>query len=171
MDGRNLTGRPGKESLMRKRTISAFFVATAFGLFATVAWADQPGSASDMQQQLQQLQQQVKELKAHRAAPAYTAGDVDATVDSVLHDSARRSQMLADTGGFMGGWMDDHFVIRSEDGNYSLSPQVLFQFRNVTTYSQNGGSSGGDNTDNGFETRRLRFILEGTAITKNLSYR
>ena len=155
---------------MMKRTISAFLAAT-FGLCATAAWADQPGSASDMQQQLQQLQQQVKELKAQRAAPAYTSGDVDATVDSVLHDSARRSQLLAETGGFMGGWMDNHFTIRSEDGNYSMSPGVIFQFRDITTYSQNGGSTGGDNTDNGFEVRRLRFILEGTAITKNLSYR
>jgi hypothetical protein len=155
---------------MTKRTISAFLAAT-FALCASAAWADEPGSARDLQQQLQQLQQQVKELQAERPAPAYTADDVDATVDSVLHDSARRSQLLAETGGFMGGWMDGKFTIRSEDGNYSLSPGIIFQYRNITTYSQNGGSTGSDNTDNGFEVRRLRFILEGTAITKDLSYR
>jgi hypothetical protein len=152
---------------MTKRTISALLTA-ALGLGATAAWADQPGQA-ELQKQLEQLQQQVKELQAQRAAPAYTAGDVDATVDSVLHDSARRSQLLAETGGFMGGWMDDKFTIRSEDGNYSMSPGIQMQFRSVTTYNQNA-NNGKDNTDNGFEVRRLKFSLDGTAITKNLYY-
>jgi hypothetical protein len=156
---------------MTTRTITALAAAAAtLGLCAASARADQPNQ-SDLQQQVQQLQQQVKELQAQRSNPAFTAKDVDATVDSVLHDSARRSQLLAESGGFMGGWMDDHFTIRSEDGNYSLSPGVIFQFRNVTTYNDNAKSNGDANTDNGFETRRLRFILEGTAITKNLSYR
>jgi hypothetical protein len=152
---------------MTKRTISALLTA-ALGLGATAAWADQPGQA-ELQKQLEQLQQQVKELQAQRAAPTYTAGDVDATVDSVLHDSARRSQLLAETGGFMGGWMDDKFTIRSEDGNYSMSPGIQMQFRSVTTYNQNA-NNGKDNTDNGFEVRRLKFSLDGTAITKNLYY-
>jgi hypothetical protein len=152
-----------------RRTSFALLAATLVGLGATTAAraADQP----DLQQQVQQLQQQVKDLQAQRANPVFSARDVDATVDSVLHDSARRSQLLADSGGFMGGWMNDHFTIRSEDDNYSLSPGIIFQFRNVTTYNDNAKSNGDANTDNGFETRRLRFILEGTAITKNLSYR
>ena len=153
---------------MTKRTVSAL-LAAAFGLCATSAWADQPGQA-DLQQQVQQLQQQVKELQAQRANPSFTAKDVDATVDSVLHDSARRSQLLAETGGFYGGWMDDQFTIQSADGNYSMHPGIHFQFRNNTNYNQNGGSGGSDNTDNGFEVRNLRFSLDGTAITKNLYY-
>jgi hypothetical protein len=155
---------------MTKRTISALLAAAAVGLGATAARADQPSQA-ELQQQLQQLQQQVKELQAQRAAPAYSAKDVDATVDSIIHDANRRSQLLADNGGFLAGWSGGRFILQSEDGNYSLSPGVIFQFRNVTNYNDNAKSNGDANTDNGFEVRRLRFILEGTAITKNLSYR
>ena len=155
---------------MTKRTISALLAAATVGLGATVARADQPSQA-ELQQQLQQLQQQVKELQAQRATPAYTAKDVDATVDSIIHDANRRSQLLADNGGFLAGWTGGRFVMQSEDGNYSLSPGVIFQFRNVTNYNDNAKSNGDANIDNGFEVRRLRFILEGTAITKNLSYR
>jgi hypothetical protein len=131
---------------------------------------DTQKTPQQLQQEVEQLRAAVKELQAQRVvAPAYTAGDVDATVDSVLHDSARRSQLLAETGGFMGGWMDDKFTIRSEDGNYSMSPGIQFQFRSVTNYNQNA-NNGKDNTDNGFEARRLKFSLDGTAITKNLYY-
>src|SRR4051812_17871423 len=107
---------------MTKRTISALLAAT-LGLGATMAWADQP-SQSDLQKQVEQLQSQVKDLQTQRATPSYTSRDVDATVDSVIRDADRRSQMLAETGGFYGGWMDDHFVIRSADGNYSMSPGI-----------------------------------------------
>jgi hypothetical protein len=154
-----------------RRTFSAI-LATALGLCATAAWADLPaGQSPDLQQQIQQLQQQVKDLQAQRANPTFSAGDVSATVDSIIQDSARRSQLLTDTGGFMGGWADGKFTIRSEDGNYSLNPGVIFQFRNITTFNDNAKSNGDANTDNGFEVRRLRFILEGTAITKDLYYR
>ena len=137
---------------MTKRTISALVAAAAFGLGATCAWADQPSQA-ELQQQLQQLQQQVKQLQAERATPSYSAKDVDATVDSIIHDANRRSQLLADNGGFLAGWNGGHFVLQSEDGNYSLSPGVIFQFRNVTNYNDNAKSNGDANTDNGFEVR------------------
>src|SRR4051794_33368904 len=109
---------------MTKRTISALFAATV-GLGAPIAWADQPGQA-DLQKQVEQLQSQVKELQDLRATPAYSNRDVDAAVDSVVRDADRRSQMLAETGGFYGGWMDDHFSIRSADGNYTLNPGIQF---------------------------------------------
>jgi hypothetical protein len=153
--------------MTQRRTIPALLAAATFGLGATAAWAEQPSQ----QQQIEQLQQQIKELQAQRVtAPAYTAKDVDATVDSVLHDANRRSQMLAETGGFYGGWMDDHFVIRSADGNYDISPGIQFQFRTVTNFNENGKSNGDDNVDNGFETRRLKLSFDGHAITKNLYY-
>src|SRR5436190_692054 len=74
--------RPGKETHMTKRrTIPALLAAAALGLGATAAWADQPANA-DMQKQLEALQQQVKDLQAQKATnPAFTARDVDATVD------------------------------------------------------------------------------------------
>jgi len=159
---------------MNRYTTTALAALSLAALSATPLLAQEALSAEQLQTELRQLRDEVRELKARQAAatpaaPAYTARDVDATVDSVLHDADRRSQLLAETGGFMGGWMDDKFVIRSEDGNYSMSPGVQFQFRSVTTYNQNA-NGGKDNTDNGFEVRRLKFSLDGTAITKNLYY-
>lgn len=153
--------------MSKRRTIPALVAAT-LGLGATMAWADQP-SAADLQKQVEQLQSQVKDLQSQRANPAFSAKDVDATVDSVLHDANLRSQLMAEAGGFNGGWMDDHFTIRSADGNYSMSPGIQFQFRTTTTYNDkvNGGDA---NTDNGFEIHNLRLSFEGTAITKDLSY-
>lgn len=132
---------------------------------ATVAWADQP-SQNDLQKQVADLQAQVQELKSQRNAPAYTAKDVDATVDSILRDADRRSQLLAEAGGFMGGW-DNGFHIRSADGNYDLRPYFLFQFRSVTNLGDFGDS---DNSDDGFEISRMKFGVEGHAISRKLKY-
>jgi uncharacterized protein YlxW (UPF0749 family) len=92
--------------MTQRRTISALMMAASLGLGATAARAEQPAASQpDLQKQVEQLQQQVKDLQTQRANPAFAAKDVDATVDSVLRDADRRSQMLAETGGFYaGGW-------------------------------------------------------------------
>jgi hypothetical protein len=153
--------------MSKRRTIPALLAAT-LGLGATAAWADQPSQA-DLQKQVDQLQSQVKDLQTQRANPAFSAKDVDATVDSVMHDANLRSQLMAESGGFTGGWMDDRFTISSADGRYSMSPGLQLQFRTTTTYNDkvNGGDA---NTDNGFEMRRLKLQFAGTAITKDLQY-
>jgi hypothetical protein len=155
--------------MSKRRTIPALLAAT-LGLGATTAWADQP-SQTDLQKQVQDLQAQVKELQSQRTNPGFTSQDVDSTVDSVLHDANRRSQLMMESGGFMGGWSEDEgFAIRSADGNYSLHPSIQLQFRTVTTYNDKVTSSGDANTDNGFDLRRLKLSFAGTAITKDLSY-
>lgn len=143
-------------------------IATALLLFPLAAHAD-PAPA-DLQQQIADLQAKVRHLESSRHAPAYTARDIDQTIDTVIRDADRRSQLLVDSAGFLGGWQDDKFWIRSADGNYSLSPGVFFQFRSVTNINDKSDSQGGDNTDNGFEVRRLKLSLEGTAISKKLYY-
>jgi hypothetical protein len=157
--------------MTKRRNLSALFAAALVGLGATVAWA-QPPSQADLQKQIDDLQQQVKELQAQRAAtPAFSAKDVDAAVDSVLRDADRRSQLLAESGGFYGGYMDDKFQIRSADGNFSISPSVWFQFRSVTnvnTDTKHGGED--DNIDNGFEMRRLKLGFDGNAWSKRFYY-
>src|SRR5688500_2868338 len=114
-----------------RRTLSALMAAT-LGMGATAAWADQPSQA-DLQKQIEQLQAQVYQMQGQKAhQPAFTSKDVDATVDSVLRDSNRRSQLLADSGGAMAGWMDGGFHIRSADDAYDFQPYAQFQFRSVT---------------------------------------
>lgn len=153
--------------MTKRRTFSTLLAAT-LGLGATFVQAQTPNT--DLQKQVEQLQAQVKELQAKSATPSFNGKDVDATVDSVLRDADHRSQLLAESGGFMGGWQDDRFWIRSADGNYSMSPGFQLQFRSVTTFNENAKASGDNNTDNGFEMRRMKFYVDGTAITKNLKY-
>jgi hypothetical protein len=158
---------------MTQRTVSAILAAALVGLgVATAAHADpQQPNPADLQKQLETLQQQVKDLQAQRAqTPTYSAKDVDATVDSVMHDANRRSQLLAESGGFYGGYLDDKFQIRSEDGNFSLSPSLWFQFRSVTNFNENVKSNGDDNTDNGLEMRRLKLGFDGNAWSKKFYY-
>lgn len=147
---------------MTKRwNIPALMVA-ALSLGGVAVWAE-PNQA-DLQKQVEQLQAQVKDLQSQRT---YSQADVTATVDSIVRDADKRSQLLADAAGGMAGWMDGGFVIQSADGVYSMRPGIQFQFRSVTNYND---MSSGENWDNGFETRRLKFSLEGTAISKNLYY-
>jgi hypothetical protein len=161
--------------MTKRRTIPALMAAT-LGLGATAAWAEQPQAAGqDMQKQIEALQAQIAQLQqqqAHRAAtPAYTAKDVDATVSSVLSDADRRSQLLADGGGVGAGWMDGGFRIRSADGNYELQPFAQFQFRHVLNLTDGGDDEESDfESGEGFEVRRMKFGIQGTAVSPKLGY-
>jgi hypothetical protein len=152
--------------MTKRRTISALMAAT-LGMGATAAWAEQPSQA-DLQKQIEQLQSQVKDLQTQRATPSFNAGDVDATVSSVLTDANRRSQLLAESGGFLGGWQDGGFHIMSADRNYDLQPYFQFQFRSVTNLGDFGDDE--SSVDDGFEIRRMKFGFKGHAITPRLKY-
>jgi hypothetical protein len=162
-----------------RRTRSALFAA-ALGCAATAltgqaqhpaAAPATPSDTREMQKQIEALQQQVRNLQAGRANdPPYTASDVDAAVGSVVRDADRRSKLLAETGGFYGGFLDDKFQIRSADGNFSLSPSIQFQFRYDTVWNQGVRANGGDNTDSGFEVRRLKLGIDGNAWSRDFYY-
>lgn len=147
--------------MTKRRTIPALMVA-ALSLGGVAVWADQP-SQTDLQKQVEALQAKVAQLESSRA---YNQSDVNATVDSIVRDADTRSKLLADSGGILAGW-DNGFVLSSQDGNWSMKPGVQFQFRSVTNYND---KAGGDNWDNGFESRRMKFSLEGNAISKALTY-
>jgi hypothetical protein len=68
------------------------------------------------------------------------------------------------------------FVIRSDDGQFSLHPGLVLDFRNMTSYREsvapNSGSEvpkAGYNTENGFDLTRARLTFDGRA-TDNVSY-
>ncbi len=90
-----------------------------------------------------------------------------AVVEGVLRDAERRSTLLAAADS--GAGFDNGFYIRS--GDFSLQPGILFQFRNITDYRDDAKGSDDSDTQNGFEVRRLRFILAGNAFSKDLTYR
>lgn len=141
------------------------FAASVAALFAagTVAWAAEPTVQQDAR--IQQLETKLAALEAKQAA---NSKDLAATVDAVLRDAEKRSQLLAN-GGEVGAGYDNGFYIKAGDA-WVLKPGVQFQFRNVTNFRQDATSDGDDTWDNGFEVRRLRFEFAGTAFTKELTY-
>jgi len=143
-------------------------VVGALGLSATAVMADD----ATPEQRIAQLEARVAQLQQQQAA---NSKDVAATIDSVLRDAERRSQLMATMDG--GAGYDNGFYLRS--GDFELRPGVQFQFRNVTTYTDEGedddGTKGADeggdeDFDNGFEVRRMKFELTGTAFTRDLQY-
>lgn len=118
-----------------------------------------------MQRQLDAMKAELAELKAQQAGAA-TAADVDATIERVMEDAHRRSQLLQ-LQGFTAGWSRDRFVLQSEDGAFSLKPGFQVQVRHVL----NARDTDDDwETDHGFEMRRTKFSFDGNFISRDLTY-
>jgi hypothetical protein len=168
------TRHPGKEIVMTRAkslTIPAV-VAGAVGICAGTAWAVEP-TTEELTKQIQALQDKVQQLESRQTA--MNARDVDATVEAVLRDADKRSQLLQ-MEGFTAGWTKDRgFRIQSADGNWVLNPYFQFQFRNTTNFLHSepdglGGFAEDDSVQNGFEIRRMKFGFRGNAFTPNLTY-
>jgi hypothetical protein len=119
-------------------------------------------SYDELRKQVQQLQARLDQIEAQQAQP--TAAAVDATVERVLRDADQRSKLLAVDGGFTAGY-DKGFFIKSADDNYVLRPGLLFQFRGIANTRHDV-----DDTQSGFEVRRLRPRFDGNFITPDLTY-
>jgi hypothetical protein len=157
-------------------------VAGALGVGAVgiggAARAAEP-TADELRQQLEQLQAKVQQLEANQQQQQQaTTRESDATVDRVLRDAERRSQLLQ-VEGFTAGY-DNGFKIRSADGTFLLNPYLQFQFRNTTNFNEGSavfdtdgdiiGFDDDDDIDNGFEVRRMKFGFRGNAFTQDLTY-
>jgi hypothetical protein len=149
--------RKEKVSMHRHRTLP--LVAAALAVVGGSAFGAEP-TYDDLKTRVEQLEARLQQVEARPLATQ----DVDATVERVIRDAERRSQLLA-VDGLTAGY-DKGFFIRSEDGNFSFKPGILFQFRNITNFRD------GDNEDlqNGFELRRLRPRFDGNAFSPDLTY-
>jgi Phosphate-selective porin O and P len=141
---------------------AAAVLATATAALAADPTPTATPTTQEMAQQIQQLQTQVNQLET--AQPPAPAKDDS---HSPLLDV---TPILANYDPSVG------FVIRSEDGNFSLHPGLLFDFRNMTTYRQwippHGGgetNSTGNDVQNGFDVSRMRLTFDGN-FTKNVTY-
>lgn len=142
-------------------------VAGALGMgSAVVAFGADPGT-DDLKKQIEALQAQVQKLE-QKQEQAVTAREVDATVQRVIEDAEKRSQLLQ-MEGFTAGW-NDGFKIQSADGNFVLQPYLGTQIRNVTTFRDGNKNGDGDEIQNGFEIRRMKFGFRGNAFTPDLTY-
>ncbi|HEX8339890.1 MAG TPA: porin [Tepidisphaeraceae bacterium] len=130
---------------------------------AAIAAAADP-TAAELRQQIEAMQQQINKIEAKAAASDQT----QTTIENVLGDADRRSQLLQ-AGGLTAGY-DGKFFVRSADGNFSLSPTVIMQFRSVTNYGEDTKGDGEESLETGLELRRVKLGLAGNAFSKDLQY-
>ena len=168
----------------KARRLAVAALATGTLATAGVAAADEP-TASELLDQIAALQQQVERIEAQEAAKAKAeaeqaeqaakAESVDAAFDRVLADADRRSspqplfaQVGDDPEPFTGGH-DGKFVLRSADGNFELNPNFQIQARFVANIAGENGDAFED-TDFGWEMRRVKFGFKGHAFSPDLTY-
>jgi len=149
-----------KETGMISSKGCLFAAVTAVVSMSAVAFAGEQQEA-----RIQALEAKITSLEAKQAS---NTKEVAATIDSVLRDAERRSQLLATMGDASAGY-DNGFFIRAGEG-WSLRPGAVFQFRNVTDYREGTSGEKSDEIENGFEVRRMQLILDGTAFSKDIEY-
>src|SRR5438045_3983055 len=104
--------------MYRRSIVTAAAVLASFGAVASARAADP--TTQELLEQIKQLQSKVEHLEAQQTQ---TSADVAATVDQIVRDAEKRSQLLQTEGqNILAGHEKDQFFIRSADGNYSLSP-------------------------------------------------
>jgi hypothetical protein len=162
---------------MAKRATAAL-IAGCIGLtsssVSTFASEENP-TQQELMDQIRALKAQVEKLEAAQVAQQSKLESQDAsrTVEQVLSDADRRSQLLQATG-FTAGYNKGKFVIQSEDGNFLLNPQLQFQMRYVYNYRDEdaGDPVDGDATnESGFEVRRLKLNFEGNVFSPSTTYK
>jgi len=127
-------------------------------------------TTEELMQQLEALKQKVQQLEQAQQN-LVTREDVTATVEAVIRDSDKRSQLFS-VEGFTAGWSDGKFLLQSSDGNFSLHPYIWMQVRNTTSWREDGKQPGDrDDIENGFEIRRVKYGIDGNAFSKALTYK
>ena len=172
-------------------------LAACAGLFgpAPVASAAEP-TQQELLEQIKALRARVEQMEADKprdaqpGAPSRHEASADAggggaaaeqaTVDSVLRDAERRSNLkpfMFQTGltDLPAGRDKGKFFIRSPDGQFSFSPTFQFQMRfvgnsreGVPVEDDDGNVTVDDDgtVEEGFELRRMKFGAEGKAFGK-----
>lgn len=152
--------------LGNKRRILA--AAMALAMSGTTAWAaeSQADSTQSLQGQIQDLKTRIDQLQQEQQTQQNAHPSTATQVDQDAANSSKPPLQSA----FEAGYSHGKFIIQSTDGTFTLHPNFQFQFRNSTDYRRDATAGGGDQTDNGFELRRMKFGFEGTAYDKNLHY-
>src|SRR5262249_20298202 len=145
-----------------------------FGISASsLALAAEPASeptTKELLDQIRQLQNKVEQLEAKQSQ---SSAEVAATVDKIVADANRRSQLLVTDSNLVGGWNDkkQQFYLASEDGNFYFHPIAILQFRGNVNYREDAKASGDSSTEEGFEVRRAKLGFDGNVFTKDLTYK
>lgn len=149
-------------------------VACAIGVGISTAYAADPTN-QQLLQKINQLQSKVDALQAQQDQQ----NDLTTAVQQVLAESDSQSMMMGSVPSGIGYDATTGIHFASDDGNFLLHPFVLAQFRGVANYRDDIPATGGggadapahgDDTQSGFEIRRLEFGLDGHIYSPNLQY-
>ena len=98
-------------------------------------------------------------------------------MDQIQNDAKEQSKLASMVDLSAGYDPDIGFLLQTDDGNFSIHPSVLAQFRYTLNnrnaiYPGDGGANGATNNDtqNGFEVTRFRLSLDGNVINPQLNY-
>ena len=152
----------------------ALVAAVAVGL-ASVARAEQPpASQPDIAQEIGALRARIDRLEAEQKAQRAAAQELEqqSSVDQALRDADRHSQLF-DSVGFTGGFnrSKTQFFLASEDGNFYFHPGIYAQVRGIVNDRQKAKKNNTDDTEVGFEIRRVKFYFDGNLFTPDLIYK
>jgi hypothetical protein len=167
------------KNTVKNRLRPLVLLSAAMGLAGvSVARADGP-TQQELLDKINELQKEVQQLKAqvdsHNPTPKPAtapdeASQVNATAQAVAADAEQRTQLFQ-LESLNAGWSRGRFLLQSSDGRYLLHPWFQIQARSVTTWREDAKQKGtGDDTQNGFEIRRLKFGFDGNVITPDLTY-
>ena len=146
-------------------SLASFLCVSRAGADATT----QPDSASqdnaELRGEVDQLKAKVDQLETNQqpSPPAPAIPDTNQSAFHAFHFTSGYDPAVG-------------FVIRSDDGLFSLHPGIVMDFRNMTSYREellpNSGSEvpkPGDSTENGFDLTRFRLTFDGR-VTQNITY-
>lgn len=168
-------------------------IACLFSLVVAASVNAQQGSSADLARQLEELRAKVEAQQAvldaqqarieaqaseietlRRRVPTdeltqQRAAQIRALVTDVLADADVRASMLQD--GVTAGHDGRNFFIGSTDGNFLLKIGGQMQPRYVANFRDAAGGPALDETEYGFQLRRIKFFFDGHAFTPDLTYR
>jgi hypothetical protein len=122
---------------------------------------------AQLEQQQQKQQQLQQQSNAATTAESASLLETDRTAQAVIRDAEHRSALQVPT---LGNYQDGRFVLESDNGDFVLRPWFQLQVRYATTYRQEAPPNGDDDTQSGFEIRRMKFGFDGNMWGKDLTY-
>ena len=162
----------------RRCAAFALAVAVTLGAFAGVSRADSATASqsdnAELKSEVEQLKAKVDRLESNQQQSPAPAVQMPPPAPTTIPDT---NQLAFHAFHFTSGYDPAvGFVLRSDDGLFSLHPGIVLDFRNMTSYREevtpgNGSEvpKGGDSTQNGFDMSRARFTFDGR-VTNYITY-
>jgi hypothetical protein len=130
-------------------------------------------TTQDLIREIESLKSKVQQLESAQAQSTQRALKEESpkTIGEVLNDADKRSQFLQSSGNFTAGYSKGKFILQDDAGNSHLHPWLQFQPRYVVNYREDGKQGGhSDDTQSGFEIRRMKVGFDGNVFTPDLTY-